>query len=154
MAQSDSRRLNMVLPYLYPDMNIYTSEEGKKMHMVDMDKQDYVLRNDGDDTGTYLIWQNSEIPEPTEQELADAKEPAINAGWWMNLRGVRDRLLIYSDWSQGTDIPSELKASYATYRQELRDLPANVTKPAYEVLVTQSIKQWHLGALMPREPER
>jgi len=43
----------------------------------------------------------------------------------MVLRQERDLLLQESDWSQGTDVPSDLKTAYATYRQELRDLPAN-----------------------------
>ena len=32
-----------------------------------------------------------------------------------------------SDWTQGSDVPSKIKTPWATYRQELRDLPANQT---------------------------
>ena len=43
------------------------------------------------------------------------------------LRHRRDALLAQTDWTQVNDAPlsSEQKAAYATYRQALRDLPAN-----------------------------
>jgi hypothetical protein len=141
MAQSDSRRLAMVLPYLYPDLKNDASATA-----------DYSLRNDMDDTGTYLVWLNAEIAEPTEQELADAKEPAVNAWWWKLLRIKRDRLLKASDWSQGADVPSALKTSYATYRNDLRNLPTTVTKPDFETLNNQSIAEWNIDSLMPSKP--
>ena len=42
-----------------------------------------------------------------------------------SIRGHRDRLLQDCDWTQLADSPlnSEDKALWATYRQELRDLP-------------------------------
>jgi len=48
---------------------------------------------------------------------------------WENLRLIRDGLLRQSDWTQLPDIPAEIKTPYQTYRQELRDLPANTTDP-------------------------
>jgi len=43
------------------------------------------------------------------------------------IRTIRDRLLRDSDFTQLSDSPfsSEVKALWATYRQELRDLPEN-----------------------------
>ena len=38
------------------------------------------------------------------------------------LRKERDRLLAETDWSQGADVPTELKNKYTTYRQALRDI--------------------------------
>ena len=149
MAQRDSRRLSMVLPHLYPDLK-GTPPTVNGEYKPEL--ADYLLRNDTDGTGTYIIWQNAEIPEPTEQELADAKEGAVNASWWKGLRSRRDRLLKASDWSQGTDIPSAIKNSYATYRQELRDLPTAVTKPSFETLNNQSVNEWGIGDLMPTKP--
>ena len=141
MAQKDSRRLSMVLPHLYPDL---------KNHIAD---GDYHLQNDTNGEGTYVVWKNNDIPEPTAQQLADAKEDAVNASWWKGLRSRRDRLLKSSDWTQGTDIPSDLKASYATYRTDLRDLPTAVTKPSFETLNNQSTQEWNIDALMPTKPE-
>jgi len=139
MAQKDSRRLFMVVPYLYP--NLVNSLEG-----------DYYLQNDSDGNGTYVVWHNNEIPEPTDQELADAKEDAMSAWWWKRLRQKRDELLVESDWSQGADVPDALKTSYATYRTDLRDLPATVTKPDFETLNNQNVKEWNINSLMPTKP--
>ena len=149
MAQRDSRRLSMVLPHLYPDLK-GTPPTVNGEYKPEL--ADYLLRNDSDGNGTYIIWQNSEIPEPTAQELSDAKEGAVNASWWKGLRSRRDRLLQSSDWSQGTDIPSDLKTSYATYRTDLRDLPTAVTKPSFETLNNQSVNEWGIGDLMPTKP--
>ena len=139
MAQKDSRRLKIVMSYLYPDL-----ENGAI--------GDYSLQNDSDGTRTFVVWHNNDIPEPTEQEIADAKEPALNAYWWKVLRVIRDNLLVESDWSQGADVPSDLKASYATYRTDLRDLPDNVTKPDFDTLNNQSIREWDISSLMPTKP--
>lgn len=113
---------------------------------------DYFLQNDSNGSGTFVVWNNNDIPEPTDQELADAKEDAMNAYWWKVLRVTRDILLVESDWSQGTDVPSDLKTSYATYRTDLRDLPANVTKPDFDTLNNQSIREWDISSLMPTKP--
>ena len=40
------------------------------------------------------------------------------------LREIRNHKLSKSDWSQSSDVPDSLKTKYQTYRQELRDLPA------------------------------
>ena len=36
-------------------------------------------------------------------------------------------MLARSDWTQGADVPSAIKTPWATYRQQLRDLPASST---------------------------
>ena len=139
MAQKDSRRLSIVLSYLYPDLE---------------NEQDYYLQNDSDDTGTFIVWRNTEIPEPTEQELANAKEDAVNDFWWKRLRTTRNKLLVDSDWSQGADIPSDLKSPYVDYRTDLRDLPTTVTKPDFDTLNNQSVNKWieNINSLMPTKP--
>ena len=141
MAQKDSRRLSIVLPYLYPDLN----NEREK---------DYYLQNDSDGTGTFIVWRNTEIPEPTEQELANAKEDAVNDFWWKRLRKTRNKLLVDSDWSQGADIPSDLKSPYVDYRTDLRNLPTTVTKPDFDTLNNQSVNKWieNINSLMPTKP--
>lgn len=47
---------------------------------------------------------------------------------WHNLRKERDYLLSECDWTQVPDVPVD-SAAWATYRQQLRDLPANTTDP-------------------------
>ncbi len=153
MAQKDSRRLTMVMEHLYPDLNKHTHQSGKVDIVHSFPNKDYRLQNNLDGNGTFVVWQNSEIPEPTAQELADAKEPAIDAHWWKYLRLQRNELLGESDWTQTPDIPSSIKDAWATYRQELRDLPSTVTKPSFETLDNQSFKEWDINSLMPTKPE-
>lgn len=42
---------------------------------------------------------------------------------WKGVRYERNLLLNQSDWTQLSDVPADLKAKWATYRQALRDLP-------------------------------
>mgnify|MGYP003643299389 FL=1 len=50
------------------------------------------------------------------------------AQYWHELRGERNRLLAASDFSQLADAAVDA-AAWATYRQALRDLPANTPDP-------------------------
>ena len=140
MAQKDSRRLSTVLPYLYPNL---VNDRG-------LGDGDYHLQNDGN--GTYVVWKSLFVSKPTDQELADAKEAAMEADWWRLLRKRRNEKLVESDWSQGEDVPSDLKSSYTTYRNDLRNLPTTVIKPDFETLNNQSINEWNIDDLMPSKP--
>jgi hypothetical protein len=55
---------------------------------------------------------------------------------WEFLRTHRNRLLTQSDWTQLPDAPLD-KAAWATYRQELRDLPAQGGNAEDAVIPTQ-----------------
>ena len=60
-----------------------------------------------------------------------AVEAEISAnGGFIELRSQRDSLLNQSDWTQFSDVALGNKAAWATYRQALRDLPANTADPA------------------------
>lgn len=50
----------------------------------------------------------------------------------ISFRNRRNSLLVDSDWTQAVDSPltEAKKAEWATYRQQLRDLPANTSDPA------------------------
>ena len=50
-------------------------------------------------------------------------ENATDEQKWEFLRLHRDSLLAKSDWTQVADAPTD-KVAWATYRQALRDLPA------------------------------
>ena len=41
---------------------------------------------------------------------------------WM--RTLRDQKLAETDWTQGEDVPDNIKTAYKAYRQELRDIPS------------------------------
>jgi hypothetical protein len=48
---------------------------------------------------------------------------------WFELKDMRTRMLKDSDWTQVPDAPVDA-AAWATYRQQLRDLPENTEDPA------------------------
>ena len=48
---------------------------------------------------------------------------------WNRLRETRNDFLVQSDWTQVSDAPVDADA-WKTYRQTLRDLPANTADPA------------------------
>lgn len=54
------------------------------------------------------------------------------------IRQERNRLLSLCDWTQVTDAPltTEQRAAWATYRQALRDVPEQFTKPEDVVFPT------------------
>ena len=58
---------------------------------------------------------------------AEIEQQAIDEAWW-ELRSERNRKLQLCDWTQVPDAPVN-KHAWATYRQQLRDLPYNVTDP-------------------------
>jgi len=67
------------------------------------------------------------VVELTAEERQDRAETA-HSGAWENLRQTRDALLQGSDWTVLGDSPTPT-AAWKTYRQALRDLPANTTDP-------------------------
>jgi hypothetical protein len=73
---------------------------------------------------------------PEEETARDAEEAAEEAAKparaMASLRAERNTKLTSSDWTQSTDtqLSDEDKASWGSYRQELRDLPANSPDPA------------------------
>ena len=65
-------------------------------------------------------------------------DPADVPDWDSEGRGIRDGLLTATDWTQIADAPLDVgsptkRAEFATYRQELRDLPT--TYPDYSTVV-------------------
>ena len=137
MGIKDSRRLSIVVPNLYPDLSY---KDGK----------DYFLQNDSNGKGTYVVWNNKDISEPTDKELEDGKKQALINHWWKILRMERDQLLARSDQFAVSDRPDN--ADWVSYRGKLRNLPATVTKPDYEVLNNLEIADWNISGLMPNKP--
>jgi hypothetical protein len=85
------------------------------------------------------IFVNVETGEVNEIELSvtEQQELADNAikSAWQRLRSNRDNLLANSDWTVLSDSPTST-AAWKTYRQALRDLPANTTDPMNPVWPT------------------
>ena len=64
-----------------------------------------------------------EKPVATIEEL-EAVKLELDKGY---VRGKRNSLLAESDWTQNRDVVLSNDAEWKTYRQALRDLPANTT---------------------------
>jgi hypothetical protein len=81
---------------------------------------------------------NKEYDEIVEQGLAIAAytPPAIT---WADIRSKRDGLLAETDWVvvKAQEVGEAVPAAWVTYRQSLRDLPANTTDPASPVWPTK-----------------
>lgn len=83
-------------------------------------------------------YQYLAIPEgvaPGNCKLVDGALVAMAEGerlnsnpFWAALRAERDAKLAACDWTQLPDSPVDVEA-YATYRQALRDTPANTSDP-------------------------
>ncbi len=65
----------------------------------------------------------AQVADLTAEEIQSAKDSAM-----ANIRGQRNQLLKDSDWTQIVDCTAD-KTAWASYRQQLRDLPATVTDP-------------------------
>jgi len=82
--------------------------------------------------GGVIEFYEHDDPQPTADELQAELDRLEAAQPMVELRQERDRRLAATDWEiikhkeLGTTIPAALK----TYRQELRDLPANTSDPA------------------------
>ena len=88
----------------------------------------FVAPNPGGGTSYWVVDEAAKtVVNDQAQNDADALKRS-----WDRLRAERDSLLVSSDWTQYNDSPlaDEVKTSWATYRQELRDLPANTDDPA------------------------
>ena len=72
-----------------------------------------------------LEWVDSGQTKPTETEVTN-KVTALNAAEPMRLLRIeRDTRIAKTDWRASSDLT--LAAAWSTYRQALRDLPANAT---------------------------
>ena len=140
MAIQDSRRLSMVIEHLYPNLEHY-------------DEKVYRLQNDSDGNGSYIkYWNPANGAEPTDKQIADAKEDAINAFWWKKLRAKRNKLLSETDEYAVADRPAQ--QDWVDYRKTLRDLPSTVTKPSFEILNSRNriFGQSDIDNLFPTKP--
>jgi hypothetical protein len=93
---------------------------------------EFVAPNPGGGTNYWVVDAEAETVT-NNQDQADADALANS---WASLRTERNALLVSSDWTQASDSPltDEVKATWATYRGELRDFPesadpANPTWP-------------------------
>jgi len=69
--------------------------------------------------------------KPSKKALDDKWEQVQLDAKWDVVRAKRDRLLSASDWTQMPDnaLPADVVASWAIYRQALRDVPQTQDDP-------------------------
>ena len=91
----------------------------------------------------YHATSEGNVPFTAEEEVQWAAEQAAYAAGANDrkaaeVRTERNAKLTATDWTQGFDTPQATKDKYASYRQALRDIPAqsgfpnNVTWPTQE----------------------
>lgn len=90
---------------------------------------EWVLRGD------VLEWLDQTQTEPTEAEIQAELARLIAEQPWKVLRAERNRLLAETDYLALAD--ATLTDEMRTYRQALRDLPANTADPANPVFPTK-----------------
>ena len=84
---------------------------------------------------TNLVWHSPDIDQPTAAAIQaeitrlQAEQP------WNELRQQRNRLIAETDYLALSD--ATMTDEMSTYRQQLRDLPANTTDPANPVWPTK-----------------
>ena len=67
------------------------------------------------------VFVDGEITAAKQEAAYKASKDAEQA---KSVRQSRDQKLAETDWSQGKDIADSVSATYTTYRQALRDVPA------------------------------
>jgi hypothetical protein len=110
---------------------VYNTSSGKVVKILSVSDQDCLLRNIKDGESYILSDWNGDLT------TASVVNGAVVGGSHTDnseqiFKGMRDALLASSDWTQAADSPlsDAKKAEWATYRQQLRDLPANTSDPA------------------------
>tara|TARA_R110000868_G_scaffold300126_1_gene560491 strand:- start:29350 stop:29796 length:447 start_codon:yes stop_codon:yes gene_type:complete len=101
------------------ELNVYLIEDDLRPVLTNIQRYGdpiYTIKGGG-------VERSYAVVNKTEQEIADDAANKIN-----EIRLQRNQKLSESDWTQLTDSPVD-KTAWATYRQALRDLPANIVDP-------------------------
>ena len=116
----------------------YNLETGRFTGQGSNSDQANVTAKDGEglieghyDHDTQMVSEGAVVDIPA----ADLEQEQL-AKAWADLTLNRNRLLQSSDWTQVPDAPVD-HAAWATYRQELRDLPENTEDPRNPVWPTR-----------------
>ena len=115
------------------DYIIYTNEVANmRVSCIEADAQTMATANNAsyaiDTFEDYELNQLEVVNGVLQVKPQDMQDAEAEAQLMDELRSHRDLLLKSSDWTQVTDAPVD-QAAWATYRQALRDLPANTTDP-------------------------
>ena len=89
--------------------------------------QTWQVVDDGASTQELVYDASNSQPVPTEDELLEESGKTKVKLDWRDLRRVRDNKLAATDWMANSDVT--MSDAWKTYRQALRDLPANTSDP-------------------------
>ena len=78
-------------------------------------------------SGNNLQWLDATQTEPSEEELQEKIAELTAAEPMRLLRLERNQLLASTDWRMTTDYPYNDQPAWASYRTELRNLPATAS---------------------------
>jgi hypothetical protein len=119
---------SLAVPFLYeaeePQQGNWSGEWGNPLIAV------HVKVPEGLDPHCIMAVRDSETGEITLVEDPAKVQARLDTAW-ASLRAERNRHLAACDWTQLADahLSQDKKDAWATYRQELRDLPESVTDP-------------------------
>jgi hypothetical protein len=90
---------------------------------------------DEDDYETLRWMDYNDQPKPTLEEIEAVRVQAEVSLEWKRIRRERDTILQNTDWTQLNNPPltAEQVTAWATYRQELRDLPQIYDDPDFVI---------------------
>jgi len=90
---------------------------------------------EGEYSGNEYVVVDGEAVRKPESDIKSFQDSRLLVG----IINMRNGLLSESDWTQSNDSPltDAKKTEWATYRQALRDLPANTSDPANPVWPSQ-----------------
>lgn len=95
--------------------------------IIDRDNEFELITDVPERIENYIVSDGELTLKPQSQ--IDSANAETN---WRIFRGERDALLMATDWTQAPDSPlsDTKKNDWATYRQNLRDLPGTVSDPS------------------------
>ena len=105
----------------------------------------------GDEITAIGIWQQA-VTDHANEKTAQANAIEAARDHLAEVKQYRNALLSWSDWTQGNDSPlsSSKKTEWATYRQELRDIPATIA--ADSNLTAKALADDHSHSSWPTKP--
>lgn len=121
----NDQAIAMTIARGFTPKNSYPAPEGIR-HYSEAILQDML------DPETNEVLGKKAVLDPTKVAAYDAQLASeSDTKAWADLRTKRNSLLTATDHTQLNDAPltAQQKTDYATYRQELRDLPANTVDP-------------------------
>lgn len=112
-SASDTNVLELAKTFIPENMNyIETNSTNYSPDMYYVDLETKTIQEKGNPTSEFHTWDWS-----TKQWILDPENAA------RLIRQKRYELLQQSDWSQGLDVPENLRTAWAEYRNALRNIP-------------------------------